>query len=80
MSPTNSTEGNWILLQSRYDYIALPVELAVEVMKNMRLVSKSGDRIEVNTGDVNAIIVSGEQMAVALVKAKMLPKEEGGGT
>jgi hypothetical protein len=46
----------------------------------MRLVSKSGDRIEVNTGDVNAIIVSGEQMAVALVKAKMLPKEEGGGT
>jgi hypothetical protein len=77
MSPTNSTEGNWILLQSRYDYIALPVELAVEVMKHMRVVSKSGNKIELTTGDVNAVIISGDQMTVALVKSKVLPKEEG---
>lgn len=75
MSPTNSTDQNWILLQSRYDYIALPVDLAVEVMKVMRLVTKSGNKIDLATGDVSVIVISAEQMTVALVKAKMLPPE-----
>lgn len=76
MSLTNSTDQNWILLQSRYDYIALPVDLAVEVMKVMRLVTKSGNKIDLATGDVSVIVISAEQMTVALVKAKMLPPEE----
>lgn len=76
MSPTNSTEENWMLFQSRYDYIALPISVAVEVLKHMKVVSKSGSKIELATGEATVQIVSGEQMTVALVKAKLLPKEE----
>lgn len=78
MSLTNSTdlEENWVLLQSRYDYIALPISLGLEVMKVMKVVTKAGSKIDLSTSDATATIVSGEQMKVALVKSKMLPKED----
>ena len=75
MSPTNSTEQNWILIQTRYDYMALPVDVALEVLKTMRLVTHSGGKVELSDSEVGVKLVSGGQMHVALVKSKMLPKE-----
>jgi hypothetical protein len=75
MLPTDSNGENWILIQSRYDYIALPASMATEVLKVMRVVSKSGGKIELANEGAQIHVVSHEQMCVAIAKAKMLPKE-----
>jgi hypothetical protein len=75
MSLTNSTEDNWLLIQTRYDYMALPVEVALEALKHMRVVSMTNGKVEVSNGEVSVKLIGGDQMTVALVKAKMTPKE-----
>jgi hypothetical protein len=75
MSATDNNGENWILIQSRYDYIALPATMAVEVLKSMRIVSKSGNKIELAGEGASFHVISHEQMCVAIAKSKMLPKE-----
>ena len=71
--PTFSTE-NWLVLSTRYDYMALPIEIGVEVLKHMRMMTKTGSKWEISSnGDVQVSVVNGETMTVALVKARMLP-------
>jgi hypothetical protein len=79
MSATNESEDNWILIQSRYDYIALPVELATQVLRRMRVVTKNNGKIELANEGAQIHVISNEQMQVALVKARMLPKEDENG-
>jgi hypothetical protein len=77
MSPTNSTdEPNWILFQTRYDYMALPVDLATEVLRHMKMMSKDNGQWEIAQNEISIQLLPSEKMTVALVKAKMLGKEK----
>jgi len=77
MSATSSIdpESNWILIQTRYEYMALPIDVAMEVLKHARMVDHSNGKISLSSGDMNLKLATGDQMHVALVKSKMLPKE-----
>jgi type II secretory pathway component PulF len=60
--------------------MALPIDIGVQVLKHMRMMTKTGSKWEVsNNGDVQVAVINGETMTIALVKARMLPpgdKEE----
>jgi len=76
MSTTNSTDENWILFQSRYDWIALPAELGVEVMKHLRTMNKGSAGWSVSNESASIALMTGDQMRVAQVKAKLVPPED----
>ena len=76
MSATDSTEKeNWVLFQTKYEYMALPVSLATEVMKYM-IVMKKETGFELSDDEISIRMLNADAMTVARVKAKMKPKEE----
>jgi len=76
MSATDSTEKeNWVLFQTKYEYMALPVSLATEVMKYM-IVMKKEKTFELSDDEISIRMLNADAMTVARVKAKMKPKEE----
>lgn len=64
---------NWVLFQSRYDYMAIPASLAVEVMKSMKVMDSAHNLSK--SSDINIKMINAEQMTVAIAKYKMLPEE-----
>ena len=76
MSATDSTEKeNWVLFQTKYEYMALPVSLATDVMKYM-IAMKKEKTFELSDDEISIRMLNADAMTVARVKAKMKPKEE----
>ena len=67
---------NWVLFNTQYNFMALPVSVAVEVMKHMVCLESIGGKMELSDKEIKVQMLNKDAMTVAIAKHKMVSKAE----